>query len=110
VSAGNLKSGIIPRILNPIVKYIYKHSYRIINEKEIKYYYGADHHDHRIYGIEKLSDQFHFLFNDHQINETIQKLYNTNNPAITLLAHHVFSKKGNQGSGGSWHRDSIGLS
>ena len=80
---------------------------RIINEKEIKYYYGADHHDHRIYGIEKFSDQFHFLFNDHQINETLQKLYNTNNPAITLLAQHVFSKKGNQGSGGGWHRDSI---
>jgi glycosyltransferase involved in cell wall biosynthesis len=30
VSAGNLKSSFIPRILNPIVKYIYKHSDRIL--------------------------------------------------------------------------------
>ena len=30
VSAGNLKSSFIPRILNPIVRYIYKHSDRIL--------------------------------------------------------------------------------
>ena len=30
VSVGNLKSSYIPRILNPIVKYIYKHSDRIL--------------------------------------------------------------------------------
>jgi glycosyltransferase involved in cell wall biosynthesis len=30
VSAGNLKSGLIPKILNPIVKFIYKHSDRIM--------------------------------------------------------------------------------
>jgi len=30
VSAGNLKSGLIPRMLNPIVKFIYKHSDKIL--------------------------------------------------------------------------------
>ena len=65
VSSGNLKSGIIPRMLNPIVKFIYKHSDKIlvssrgfiksieekgISRKKIQFFPVFQNQNYKVYG------------------------------------------------------------
>ena len=67
--------------------------------------YGCDH---RVYGFEYLSKyiQDKLLLNT-SVLDALSKLYKVNTVACTLLGQLVKGSTSNNGSGASWHRDSL---
>ena len=62
--------------------------------------------DTRIFGVENLEPSFGEVFVDNVLNK-IYSYYIGKKQNSLILCNHLLPKKGNLGSGGGWHRDSM---
>lgn len=78
----------------------------IIDKFPNKVKHESNNSDIRIYGIDKLSNEFELSEITNEADEWARKFYRTNNITHFQMLGHIKYKEGNLGSGSGWHRDS----
>ncbi len=63
--------------------------------------------DHRLYGINRVSNRFDSFYHDDKINRLLTTCERAPVKAGFTLGGKIIAREHNKGSGGGWHRDSV---